>query len=264
MCLADTKYSANDLLKQFKDSLIEGMHDYIPQKPISSKQRLPWVNKAIRKLIQARKKVYVKWQRSKSPRLREKLRTVRHKLQTQMRQAYWAYMERKAKWDDLKTRLTMCLADTKYSANDLLKQFKDSLIEGMHDYIPQKPISSKQRLPWVNKAIRKLIQARKKVYVKWQRSKSPRLREKLRTVRHKLQTQMRQAYWAYMETIIDFSSPRERPDDRATKQKWFWSFIRCLWKDSSGVSPLRSEGEIHSSAEKKAERLNQQFTSVFT
>ena len=28
--------------------------------------------------------------------------------------------------------------------------------------------------------------------------------------------------------------------------------------------PLRSEGEIHSSAEKKAEILNQQFTSVFT
>ena len=35
-------------------------------------------------------------------------------------------------------------------------------------------------------------------------------------------------------------------------------------KDLSGVSPLRSEGEIHSSAEKKAEILNQQFTTVFT
>ena len=75
---------------------------------------------------------------------------------------------------------------------------------------------------------------------------------------------MRQAYWAYMETIIDFSSPIERPDDRATKQKRFWSFIRSLREDSSGISPLRSEGEIHSSAEKKAEILNQQFTSVFT
>ena len=69
MCLADPKCSANDLLKQFKESLIEGMNNYIPQKPISSKQRLPWVNEAIRKLIQARNKVYVKWQRSISPRL---------------------------------------------------------------------------------------------------------------------------------------------------------------------------------------------------
>ena len=67
-----------------------------------------------------------------------------------------------------------------------------------------------------------------------------------------------------METIIDFSSPIERPDYRATKQQRFWSFIRSLRKDSSGVSPLHSEGEIHSSAEKKAAILNQQFTSVFT
>ena len=104
------------------------------------------------------------------------------------------------------------------------------------------------------------FKTRNKVYVKWQRSQSPRLREKLRTIRHKLQTQMRQAYWAYMGTIIDFSSPIERPDDLATKQKRFWSFIRSLQKDSSGVSPLRSKGEIHSSAEKKAEILNQQFT----
>ena len=75
---------------------------------------------------------------------------------------------------------------------------------------------------------------------------------------------MRQAYWAYLETIFAFSSPIQRPDDHATEQKRSWSFIRSLWKDSSGVSPLRSEGEIHSSAEKKAEILNQQFTSVFT
>ena len=62
---------------------------------------------------------------------------------------------------------------------------------------------------------------------------------------------MRQAYWAYMETIPDFSLPIQRPDECANKQKRFWSFIRNLGKDSSGVSPLPSEGEIHSSAEKK-------------
>ena len=126
---------------------------------------------------------------------------------------------------------TMCLADPKCSANDLWKQFEDSLIEGMNQYIPQKTIISKHRLPWVDKANTKLTQARNKVYVKWQRSNSPRLREKLRTIRHRLQKQMRQAYWAYMETIINFSSPMQRPDDRAPKQKRFWSIIRSLRKD---------------------------------
>ena len=119
------------------------------------------------------------------------------------------FLYRKARWDNLTSRLktlfqTMCLADLKCSANDLWKQFKDSLIEGMNQYIPQKPISSKHRLPWVDKAIKTLIQARNTVYVKWQRSKSPRLPEKLRAIRHRLQKQMRQAYWAHMGTIIDF------------------------------------------------------------
>ena len=50
-------------------------------------------------------------------------------------------------------------------------------------------------------------------------SRSTRLREKLRTIRHRLQKQMRQAYRAYMETIIGFSSPIQRPDDRAPQAK---------------------------------------------
>ena len=69
------------------------------------------------------------------------------------------FLYRKAKWDDVKSRLKnlfqiMCPADPQCSANDLWKQFKDSLIEGMDQYIPQKAISSKHRLPWVDKAIK--------------------------------------------------------------------------------------------------------------
>ena len=74
--------------------------------------------------------------------------------------------------------------------------------------------------------------------------------------------QTSQAYWAYLEIVIDFSSPIQRPDDRAIKQK---RFSRSLGKDSSGAPPpLRNEGEIHSSTEKKAEILNQRFISVLT
>ena len=52
-------------------------------------------------------------------------------------------------------------------------------------------------------------------------SRSTRLRKKLRTIRHRLQKQMRQAYRAYMETIIGFSSPIQRPDDSALSKKSF-------------------------------------------
>ena len=64
--------------------------------------------------------------------------------------------------------------------------------------------------------------------------------------------------------LLIFPHPYNTSDDCAPKQKRFWSFMRRLEKDSSGISPLGSKGEIHSSAEEKAEILNQQFTSVFT
>ena len=56
LCLVDPKCSANDLCKQCKDSLIEGMKQYIPQKPISSKSILRCVKQAIINLLQARNK----------------------------------------------------------------------------------------------------------------------------------------------------------------------------------------------------------------
>ena len=47
-------------------------------------------------------------------------------------------------------------------------------------------------------------------------------------------------------------------------KKQFWSYIKRLWKDHSGVSPLTVNGKTSSSAKDKAEILNNQFQSVFT
>ena len=46
--------------------------------------------------------------------------------------------------------------------------------------------------------------------------------------------------------------------------KRFWSFIKSMKKEASGVSPLISEGHLVSDPATKANVLNRQYQSVFT
>lgn len=53
-------------------------------------------------------------------------------------------------------------------------------------------------------------------------------------------------------------------DDINKNPKRFWSFIKSKRCDASGVAPLTKDGTTHSDSMKKANILNDQFTSVFT
>ena len=46
--------------------------------------------------------------------------------------------------------------------------------------------------------------------------------------------------------------------------KRFWSFVKSLRKDNSGVAPLKDQGKIHADPVDKANILNWQYESVFT
>ena len=46
--------------------------------------------------------------------------------------------------------------------------------------------------------------------------------------------------------------------------KPFWRYIKSQRQEICGVAPLKADGQLHPDASKKAEILNQQFTSVFT
>ena len=46
--------------------------------------------------------------------------------------------------------------------------------------------------------------------------------------------------------------------------KPFWKYIKAQKNDNVGVSPLKSQGKLHSEGKDKAEILINQFSSVFT
>ena len=78
----------------------------------------------------------------------------------------------------------------------------------------------------------------------------------------RVQKAERQAYWNYLDKMLDFGDPET--EHQTGKMKRFWSFVKSLRKDNSGVAPLKDQGKIHADPVDKANILNRQYESVFT
>ena len=72
----------------------------------------------------------------------------------------------------------------------------------------------------------------------------------------------RQAYWNYLDKILDFGDPGT--EHQSGRMKRFWSFVKSLQKDNSGIAPLKDQGKMHADPVDKANFLNRQYESVFT
>ena len=81
-------------------------------------------------------------------------------------------------------------------------------------------------------------------------------------IKAKVQKAERQAYWEHVENIIYIGDPES--DHQFNKQKIFWSFIKSLRKDSSGVAPLKENVKMHADPKDKTNILNRQIESVYT
>ena len=72
----------------------------------------------------------------------------------------------------------------------------------------------------------------------------------------------RQAYWNYLDKMLDFGDPQA--EQEAGKMKRFWSFVKSLWKANSGVIPLKEHGKMHADPVDGANIPNKQYETVFT
>jgi hypothetical protein len=70
------------------------------------------------------------------------------------------------------------------------------------------------------------------------------------------QKKIQSEYWKYLAHIIDPEQDKEK--------KSFWHYIKSLNKDTTGISPLKDKGILHTDSKSKADILSNQFQSVFT
>jgi hypothetical protein len=149
------------------------------------------------------------------------------------------------------------------SVNDTWSIFEKKIKALVSKFIPSKTISgNKIHKPWIDKNIKSLHRKRYKLYMKQKASQNTRDRRRYHQAKQETQRLERQAYWRYIENIIEVGDPdSEQPP---SKQKRFWSYIKSLKKDSCGVSPLKHNGKLYSEPNDKANILNRQYESMFT
>ena len=68
----------------------------------------------------------------------------------------------------------------------------------------------------------------------------------------------RQSYWNYINNIIETD---ELGNEHPPKQKKFWTYIKSLLKDSTGITTLKDNGRLFNASKDKADILNRQFFS---
>ncbi|VDI37311.1 Hypothetical predicted protein [Mytilus galloprovincialis] len=152
------------------------------------------------------------------------------------------------------------LASNGSSAEELWLLFKTKLNQSVTNHIPHKIAKQKDSLPWLTPNVRKLIRRRDRLYKRKKKSADPKITSKFKEARQKVQKELRRAYWKYIENIV---TPKEETQPHSNMKR-FWTYIKHMKTDSSGVAPLRSDGVLHSHPVDQATILNKQFQSAFS
>ena len=139
---------------------------------------------------------------------------------------------------------------------DMWTDIKTNLDTILESSVPSKMTSSRFSKPWINRDVKALSRRKKRSFAKARRTGNRRDIKRYQTLKKATRTACKSAYNEYVTNII---SP-----ESTTNPKRFWSFINSKHKDNSGVVPLKSsDGITYSDPERKANILNDQFTSVF-
>lgn len=178
------------------------------------------------------------------------------------------FLYKRADWDSFKSDVDRFACDfgsidhSSDSVTDMWSSLESFLNQLMERYIPNKMSSHKNHLPFMTHDLKRLMKQRDKWYSKNKKHPSDHTKQRFKDLKAQVQRETRAAYWKYVADII--TDPDSSSESTPKPNKRFWAFIKGIRQDSCGVSPLLSDGEYVSDSARKAEILNQQYTSVFT
>ena len=138
----------------------------------------------------------------------------------------------------------------KTDVNSLWSDFSRKCLELMGNHVPSKETSSRYSQPWINQDLKRLSRRKKNAYNRARTTKKKEDWAAYKKLKKDNQRECRRAYSSHVSNLVS--------DEQTGNPKKLYSFIKSKKSDASGVAPLTSNGV------KKANILNDQFTSVFT
>ena len=115
---------------------------------------------------------------------------------------------------------------------------------------------TRRKKPWIDRKVRTAIRKKARLYTRMKKTKKEKDIRKYRQCKGDVQKLERQAYFLYINNIIEVNDDQ---DDKPSKQKRFWSYIKSLRKDITGITPLKDKGRLFNSPKDKATILNRQY-----
>ena len=129
------------------------------------------------------------------------------------------------------------------------------LNSGVEKFIPSKILKKQYRLPWVSNNIKRLIRQRDKAFSTMKDSSTHENIDKFKDLKRTVKREIRKNYNKYIGDLIEPNL------DKGNKK--LWGMVKIIKSDSSGVGPLKENGNLISDPLGKANLLNKQFQSVF-
>ena len=142
------------------------------------------------------------------------------------------------------------------SVNQLRQEFKQAVNRAVIDHVPYKVNSSNNRLPWLNKQIKKDVKVRKRLYNKAKRSNLQHDWDAYHRMKNSINTKLKEAHNNHYRRLFDNSFSGNR--------RQFWNYIRAKRQDKHDIPTLFIDDQPIHSAKDKANALNSHFKSVFT
>ena len=178
------------------------------------------------------------------------------------------YKYHRADYDGFKREFRELAGNISEQASELDLQtiwtsFKTTIHRLVEKYIPHKTVRGDRKpKPWITRTSKALHRKRNKLFRKQRSTRKSKDVENYKKIKSKIQRAERQAYWQHVEKVIDLGD--SDIEDKPGKQTRFWSFIKSLRKDNSGVAPLKDRGKMHADPVDKSNILNRQYESVYT
>ena len=184
------------------------------------------------------------------------------------------HLYKKADWDcfrDFMSKYCDEVLSTRHMYTDvesLWTEFTRKISEGRSSFVPSKRIKGKNKLPWVNITIKRLIRKRDKLYYRQRKSRKQEDIQHYKSIKHLIQQKMRQAHNTYINNILGIMESATAENEVSPTQtyvpKKLFTLLKHAKRDSCGVSPLKEGGNLCSLPTEKANILNRQFQSVFS
>ena len=122
----------------------------------------------------------------------------------------------------------------------------------MDTHIPTKKVTNQNKTPWLTPRVKRLLRRKQRAFNRARKRRSVENLERFRHLRRETHRETKNAYRRYVREYC------------LESKKNFWSFIKNLKRDSTGIPALKKNGALISENNRKAEILNDQFSSVFT